>query len=309
MITLIFGAGASSGSVDCFPYKPPTGSELFEELIKLNGTFSKLNINQKKVFKKNFESGMALIENSSTIINPLQKEIATYLSKFEVGDNNTYVRLFRELKEVMDDITLVTLNYDLLIEQALIKNGLLVKYELNWNNGISLLKPHGSCNFLPILEDRKIQGNIFKGCGSFIDGLKVFKSMDKNYIKEWCNNLENSDLSPILSMYNKEKRVVINNLFIKKIQEMYETKIKSSSIIILMGIKFLEHDTHIWESIKNSKAQIYFNSRNGFDDNMNTWIKKHNINISPIIGGFDEKIDDIIKLILTQISCSNIVPK
>ena len=83
MITIIFGAGASYDSGRTIPYNPPLGKDLFERLVSLKGAFYNLSDETKKVFiDDGFEAGMAKIPNDSRQINPLQREIAIYLSKF-----------------------------------------------------------------------------------------------------------------------------------------------------------------------------------------------------------------------------------
>ena len=52
MVTLIFGAGASFGSGNCYPTNPPLGNDLFNELVKLDGAFSRLDKKMKNEFKK-----------------------------------------------------------------------------------------------------------------------------------------------------------------------------------------------------------------------------------------------------------------
>ena len=306
MDTLIFGAGASFGSGNCYPNNPPLGNELFNELVKLDGAFSRLDEKMKNEFiKKGFEEGMALIQNDSSIINPIQKEVASYLSQFKVENDNAYVNLFKSIKEVINDITIVTLNYDLLIEDALRKNLLFIKYELDWKHGVSLLKPHGSCGFLPDLGGMNMSGNTMINCGTFVDGLNIFRSINKEEIINWCEDPKNSDISPVLSMYNKEKRIVINKNFISNIQEIYKKKIENSRMIILIGVKYIEHDTHIWEPIKNSKAKVYFNSRSGISEEMEKWSKENNINLFSIKGSFNEKIEEISNLILNKLLFQN----
>lgn len=151
MVTIIFGAGASYGSGEntCVPYNPPLGKDLFAHLVRMGGEFSRLSEESKLIFQtQGFEAGMATIEDDSRAINPLQKELACYLSGFEIRPGNGYIRLFNKLHNVLKDICIVTLNYDLLIEQALGLQGFNIDYNDD-KKGITVLKPHGSSNFLP----------------------------------------------------------------------------------------------------------------------------------------------------------------
>lgn len=301
MITIIFGAGASAGSGKCLPYNPPLGNELFDNLVKLNGAFSKLDENQKEIFRKNgFEEGMATIPNDSNIINPLQKEIACYLSKFEVNYDNSYVKLFYELRNIINNITITTLNYDLLIEQSLIKwNRLNIDYS-GENGGVPLLKLHGSSNFLPDLGQIQISGCSMVNCGTFVEGTKINATLNHLEIVEWCQNPKNDSLSPVLAMYEKGKRVVINSESINNIQRIYTNKLKESSLVVLIGIKYVEQDCHIWNPIKDSKAKILINSRSYPCDAIR-WAEQNELEIKHLEGSFNEVVEEIIKAIYEEL--------
>lgn len=301
MITIIFGAGASTGSGKCLPYNPPLGNELFDNLVKLNGAFSKLDENQKEIFRKNgFEEGMATIKNDSNIINPLQKEIACYLSKFEVNYDNAYVKLFYELKNVINNITITTLNYDLLIEQALKKCNIFNIAYFGENEGIPLLKLHGSSNFLPDLGQIQISGISIVNSSTFIEGLKINETLNHLEIVEWCQNPKNDSLSPVLAMYEKGKRVVINSKSIKNIQRIYTNKLKESSLVVLIGIKYVEQDWHIWNPIKDSKAKILINSRS-YPSDVIKWAEQNELEINHLKGSFNDVIEEIIKAIKEEL--------
>ena len=152
MLSLIFGAGASYGSEAKGVPTPPQGDYLFGELEKLNGAFPGLPEEIKHEFReKGFEQGMLIVPNDSSIINPLQKELALYLSAFKPSENNVYVKLFRMLGDLINEIHLMTLNYDLLIEQSLAISGVkYVRYGV-YEGEVSLLKVHGSSNFAKAL--------------------------------------------------------------------------------------------------------------------------------------------------------------
>lgn len=257
MINIIFGAGASFGSGKCTPYCPPLGNNLFENLCEIDGHFKQLPEELKQIFlSKGFESGMAAIDDDSRIINPLQKEVACYLSKFKTTPENAYVRLFNKLKRHISKIAITTLNYDILIEQALSYHGFNIDYN-STNNGITLLKPHGSSNFLPQLPSGMVlQGNTFKNCSSFMEGLKTIAAESHEAVKDWCKDPRNSDLSPVLSIYSKEKRVVINKRLISEIQNKYNEINEQAKLLVLVGIKYIPHDNHIWDSIGESNAKI-----------------------------------------------------
>jgi hypothetical protein len=83
MISILFGAGASYGSENSGIEVPPLGNKLFHELDRLGGCFNKLSSELKNKFLVHgFESAMLEIPNDSKILNPLQNELALYLSGF-----------------------------------------------------------------------------------------------------------------------------------------------------------------------------------------------------------------------------------
>lgn len=293
MITVIFGAGASYGSGRCYPKNPPLGNYLFDDLVKLKRAFYRLPEGSKAVFKtEGFEAGMATIANDSRIINPLQKELACYLSSFSTTQENAYVRLFSKLRRYLTNINLVTLNYDLLIEQSLVKLDFSVDYNGN-GKGINLLKPHGSSNFLPQLGDMKFSGNTFVDCETFFEGFPTNAVSDTEKVKAWCNDPRNSDVSPVLAIYAKDKRVVVNRQLIRETQNKYADFIAGSKLVVLVGIKYVPHDTHIWDPLAAAKSSLLV--VDPYPDDTIAWANECGLDVSPIRNGFKQSVWAITK--------------
>lgn len=297
MVTIIFGAGASYGSGRCIPTNPPLGMKLYDELVKLNGAFSQLNGEAKKSFESGgFEAGMATVPDNSTIINPLQKELACYLSSFSITPENAYLRLFNRLRPHLSKINIVTLNYDTLIEQAIASIGLGVNYYGN-TEGVQVLKPHGSSNFLPQLpEGFNISNVTMMNCGSYVEGLETKAVSTHEEIKVWCNDPRNESISPTLSLYSKDKRVVVGSQLIKNIQKKYNALVDSSNLIILVGIKYIPHDEHIWNCLRESQSPIVV--VDPYPEDTEEWGKDcGKTNVTIIKKGFDEAVWDTVKAI------------
>lgn len=259
MISILFGAGASFGSELSNPV-PPLGNYLFEELEKQGGAFSGLSEEIKNEFRTHgFEKGMLSIPNDSRVINPLQKEIAIYLSSFSPSNENAYVRLFRSLREHTKHINLITLNYDLLIEQSLFMVGAR-KILYSVDNGLlqeKLLKVHGSSNFVPLIDPSIKFGRIISvDSGVFVEthGTHILKNHKE--VKEWCTSQSNIDFSPVMCMYNKDKRGVINGLYLTEKKEEYNRVIAKTRLLFIVGVKYIEHDNHIWDEIFNSVPEL-----------------------------------------------------
>jgi hypothetical protein len=297
LISIIFGAGASFGSGGCLPESPPLGDDLFRNLENLKGEFYKLNEETKKVFKTDgFEAGMAAVANDSRIINPLQKELACYISSFSILPGNAYVRLFNKLRSCINAVNIITLNYDLLIEQSLATHGFSVDYNAE-NNGVNLLKPHGSSNFLPQLPaGSTLSGNTMINCGTFVEGLKTQAVSTGIEVKSWCSDQRNSDLSPVLAMYAEGKRVVINRGLITQTQNKYTDVVAASKLAVLVGIKYIPNDRHIWEPLEKYQPDLLI--VDPFPQSSVDWAKKNNFSrVNVVKKGFDKSVWDITKTI------------
>lgn len=293
MISILFGAGASLGSGACFPMTPPDGKRLFHELVKLKGVFYCLHDNVKNVFvEQGFESGMAAVPNTSDIIIPLQKELATYLSGFSIADGNAYSLLFKKIKHQLPSIAVSTLNYDLLIEQALDYNNINYSYE-GEEKAVDLMKVHGSSNFLTKMPNGHWMSNVtISDCHTYVD-TGFFYPVKTHYdIVAWCRDPSNKMLSPILANYEKGKRVVTSSRVVDKIQKRYQESIQQSDLVLLIGVRYVREDIHIWECIEKSKCKVIV--VDPFPTEIKEWLllnkkSKHKL----IQKGFLESIDDI----------------
>lgn len=293
---MIFGAGASYGSGGSSP-TPPLGKDLFKHLNERGGAFSRLDNDIKLIFESNvFETGMSMIANDSRLINPLQKELACYLSSFNVDMDNAYVRLFNRLHSVIQRLNIATLNYDMLIEQALSIHHFKFDYN-GQGDGINLLKIHGSSNFLPRIPAGSVMNNIVAvDCGTFIEGLQTDAVASHDEILRWCSDDKNNSLSPVAAMYAKGKGVVINKGMIDKIQADFANKVVNSSLVVLVGIEYVEHDTHVWQPIQKSKADLLI--VNPFPSATLDWANKIGSNkVTVFEKSFDEAIWDITKFV------------
>ncbi|WP_407226332.1 SIR2 family protein [Enterobacter roggenkampii] len=259
MISLLFGAGASFGS-ELSENVPPLGNNLFDKLVEIGGAFFELQEDIKKEFQANgFEKGMLSIPNDSRVINPLQKEMAKYLSSFKPSNENAYLRLFRSLREYTRHVNIITLNYDLLIEYAMFMSGAQkVSYGIDRNKrDYSVLKLHGSANFIPIYpSDIIIENHIAVGCGSFVETNQIGFLSNYEEIVKWCDSPQSACLSPIMCMYNKEKRAVINSKYLESKRADYLEIISKTKKLIVVGVKFIEHDNHIWDVILDSVPEV-----------------------------------------------------
>jgi hypothetical protein len=93
---ILLGAGASFGSIDVNPHRPPLGDKLFAALETRNGQAPTLPEALKAKFRERFEIGMAAFdEYADGDVMRFQRELAHYLAEFSPGPENVYLRLIR----------------------------------------------------------------------------------------------------------------------------------------------------------------------------------------------------------------------
>src|SRR4051794_32778283 len=100
-IMFFFGAGASSGSVDCtFDGRnttfttPPLGANLYMALCQYSQEFAEKTKSFSSEFNIHFERGMAAIAHTG-LAPYLHKLTAQYLHLFHPGPRNLYGKLLR----------------------------------------------------------------------------------------------------------------------------------------------------------------------------------------------------------------------
>ncbi|SSG05945.1 hypothetical protein [Klebsiella quasipneumoniae] len=292
MISVLFGAGASNGSESQNIKTPPLGKDLFSELDRLGGYFNKLSNELKCVFLENgFESGMLEVPNDSRIINPLQNELAAYLSSFTPTINSAYVELFEKIAEI-NKINLITLNYDLLIEISLE----LCNTYGNHRNRLSppLLKLHGSSNFIPDIPIESIKIKAFD-CGGFFESSDI-KILKQQEVGAWCTKTK-EDFSPVMCMYDKNKKMVICGSYLTRAKKTYRDLIEKSNLIIIIGTKYIPHDKHVWDVILlNRKKRVVIIDPYP-DSRFKSLILSKNMKNDVIEKSFKDSVDDIAKII------------
>ena len=119
--------------------------------------------------------------------------------------NNLYFKFLESFKDSIGDILFSSLNYDLILELAAGINGFLIDYfsQTPGINKISILKLHGSCNFL--LGQLEATGSITFTAGvTFSSGLKA---VNPNEAMALCQS--NTALYPAMCLYMKSKETQI----------------------------------------------------------------------------------------------------
>lgn len=254
----LLGAGASYGSLDCTPYCPPLGPKLFAELRKRGGIAATINSPLRELFEDNFERGMAAFrevrdEDSTAFL----RQMAEYFVQFAAGPRNLYRELISITKASKRSTTLVTTNYDLLIEQVITEAGLLVAYHGRPvpESNVPLLKIHGSCHFLPDLGSNRITGAIFSGNGANVETrIKIARSRAE--VSAFCRTEDS--LAPAIALYAPGKKVLFSPSAVAEQQREWHRELARADILYSIGLRVVIDDDHIWGALASSTARIEY---------------------------------------------------
>lgn len=258
-ILMLFGAGASYGSEpDRTLETPPLGIGLFPKLAAQGGFTSTIPEEIAMVFKRDFEEGMALFnERMSGDLQEFHRELSLYLASFTPTADSFYIRFLRKFGR--RNVVVSSLNYDMMLEEAAMQVGLGVQYQLERNYGyLRIVKPHGSLNFWPDIPYKNFRNIRIYGPNGIALSAPV-KPLDRLSSMQRC--VADDSFSPAISMYAKGKRVSVCPEFVKQQQLMFKGACRRASRIILVGVRVVSEDQHIWSSLAESSAQIiYFGS-------------------------------------------------
>lgn len=269
---VLLGAGASFGSEVTEELRPPLGGNLFKCLEAAGGMAAKLPCDLKQLFRDDFEEGMAefyKVGDGDTA--RFQMELAFYLSKFSPSKESVYFDLLRAFEG--KKVTYVSLNYDLLLERAILKSGRSVVYSLQTGvNRINLLKIHGSSNMWPRAEG--LGQNVFKNCDT--DIVSAIDILHPDMVSERFSPWRG--VAPVIAMYAKGKSVRNCPEHVVNQQKMWARGLSRSSRLFIVGVRVVEDDDHIWRVIGEFTGEIVYFGRAPDKDYFDSWLKKYPAN-------------------------------
>lgn len=266
---VLLGAGASFGSeVDGVP-RPPLGTHLFDCLDKAGGAASKLPEDLKDKFRDDFESGMAefyRIFRGDTA--RFQSELAGYLANYSPTNESVYLSLLRFFKG--KKVTYVSLNYDLLLEKAILSLGQGIEYSLQTGaNRQNLLKIHGSSNMWPRAGNIKI--GRMTDCTT--DIVAPVDCIHPNKVSERLANW--NGVAPVIAMYAKGKNVRNCPEYVTHQQKMWHTALSRSKELFIFGVRVMEEDEHVWRFIGEFSGDILYFGGPDDKDAFDSWKKQY----------------------------------
>lgn len=261
----LFGAGASAGSGPCHPEIPPVGAKLIRPLLPFLRVRALIDLDLLKLFESNFELGMhEFWVRYPGAMQHFIRDMAYYFSRFSPEPGNYYIELIKTIKSKRYDVLLSTLNYEMLIEAAITISGSTVAYE--GHGGLStgdftLLKLHGSCNFLPDLGGGSISG--FSLAVGPPD--PAYRSMavvahsrperDMNKVRKFLQ--EEDVLAPEMAVYHKDKTILFGDYRNGvRWQAQWRDFLADADHLFVIGTSLVEHDTHIWDAVKTFRGTV-----------------------------------------------------
>lgn len=281
---VLLGAGASHGSEpDRNIRTPPLGNYLFGELCALGGVASKIPDDIKKVFfDQGFEEGMALFNARINIqLQAFHRELSAYLADFVPTSQNYYLDLLKKLGG--RNVVFSSLNYDMMLEEAAIMIGMNVTYGVaRAPNTVRVLKPHGSINFWPDSPPEMFTNCSFSNCGPILE-IPV-RPLRREPARNRC--ITDTSLSPAISMYAKGKKVSICPSFVREQQERFSAVCKQSSRILIIGVRVIPEDVHIWQPILKSGSEITYFGNDNDESELRAWATKNDRNNYVFVNGY-----------------------
>lgn len=254
---ILFGAGASYGSLSAIPKCPPLGADLFQELrIVYPDTWGKLPRILNRKFISNFEEGMSLLTNlkpySENIVYYM-KELGKYFAQYDIDDDSNLYYKFLNNLDSPEKYVYSSLNYELLFEAAVKRANLNLSYEEAKLNELLLLKLHGSVSFIHPEELATFENMKLVGVGPMIDNMPI-NIANKEKVIEFCNS--NYSLYPVMCFYMKNKPTQLNPSLIRRLQSKWQQEVMNADRILIIGVKPNLDDQHIWNFLSITNAKI-----------------------------------------------------
>ncbi|MCL4198114.1 MAG: hypothetical protein KJZ69_11545 [Phycisphaerales bacterium] len=260
---VLFGAGASFGSVGVIPTAPPMGSQLYPVLARaFPDSWGAVSPDLRTKFDQHFEEGMsALWEMYPMAFSPLKpgapsphslmQDLARFFLSFRLvpGYKDVYSRMLISLWNSSKGVhtSIATLNYEHLLEQAMIRLRLPPR----------VLRPHGGCQFW-----LKRGGTIW-----WREGYTMGKGMNSISARimplprrevESRLDLPNQGKYPCMAMYLEGKVTQMGQRYLRRVQHRLRNRVTSSTSIAIVGVRPWPSDSHIWSSIADADAIVHY---------------------------------------------------
>ena len=312
----LFGAGASKGSQK--EGAPPLGNNLLRKLIdNIYEDIRDLPDHIQESLNSDFEAGMLeLIDQHSTKVSIVQRALAHYLCGFDNNYDSLYLRLAVSMIHATQTAAICTLNYDLMLQRALLAQGVGCSGSGSgfYYGDTELCLPHGTSGLF--LEGVAMSGGRFGNEGLQLftggEGLKIgaggsvrlggkygagFSGTTYKMVHDTRGirgNIQSNDVPPVISNFQPDKYTIAGQNFIAGQRKRWQQLTTNAKKIVIIGVAVREHDTHIWEPLRETKAQIMYCSGESGGKGFEEWAEKHKRKGDTMLPGFwGEYFDDI----------------
>lgn len=296
---LLIGAGASYGCGGT-NMQVPLGDQLFSELTSYSSYWSSLPEPKSKAFQQGFERAFDYWPDSvlEGMKSPLMWHMAFYFDEFQIikPESCAYLKLTEGLirLNLLPHVSLVSLNYDTLFEQACSSLGLAVR---GWGDYSAsslawFIKPHGSSNYLP--DDIQVFARGLSGSGKVTGNYKWVSPGKVQNFSPSPLKISAGVAHPIMAHYNRDKFARCGTDLINALREEWKSLASQAKIIIIVGVRPTIYDTHIWTPIVRSPASIVYVNPSGLDRGKMQKLRPDTTMVT-------EKFEDSIPEILTRL--------
>jgi hypothetical protein len=258
MHVILFGAGASYGSGAVDPQPPPLGDQLFDLLARtFPASWGALSNDDQARFRESFELGMgALLATGSHSVPPMMQEFAVLFSRYQVRPGNAYSALIESLEKTgkLADTSFASLNYECLLEWALMLRRRPVAYFGPRQGFLDVWKLHGSCNFLPgpgLHVAPASTGITFSG-----SGLKFDSGIEPVEPSTVGHRLRQTGLYPAMAYYAQGKDIQMSEPSILMVQRMYAEAVARATSVAVVGARPNVDDHHVWDPLSSTRARV-----------------------------------------------------
>ena len=133
---------------------------------------------------------------------------------------------------------------------------------------LELNLPHGCCHLF--CEGARGQAGAvsFHGMNVQIDGPINIISDPQLY----QNRINTDAFPPVMSYFEPQKRTPAGNSFLVGQRERFRLLTQTAENIIVIGVKIREHDTHIWDTIKDAPGKFIYCSGSSENATYSAWI-------------------------------------
>lgn len=253
---LLLGAGASFGSdSDCVP---PLGKQLFDALCVFNPPgWGALPDQLGQRFRTDFEAAMKEMGDIYPHgLPPLQRVMAAYFFTFTPRVSSKYVQLARRIKATQWEGAICTLNYERLLELSVGSVGLrsVIGSDTIPGQVLEFCLPHGCCHIFCDGARGVSRAVSFSGFGVTTDG-PVVVIPDFHQHRQ---RIDNDAFPPVMSYFESGKRTTAGASFIEAQRVRCGTLVEQADKIVVIGIRVRPHDSHIWDPIARSRADVVY---------------------------------------------------